>query len=74
MEMRGGNFDPEGAVSWEWFELQNVDADNVRIVWRGNGPPNGETYGGDSATCNDCHAGAKSNDFVWTTGFLLSSF
>jgi hypothetical protein len=74
MEKRGGNFDPEGAVNWEWFELHNVDADNVRIVWRGNGPPNGETYGGDPATCNDCHAGAKSNDFVWTTGFQLSSF
>jgi hypothetical protein len=74
MQKRGGGFDPGGAVDWEWFELQNLDADNVRIVWRGNGPPNGETYGGNPATCNDCHAGAKTNDFVWTMGFELSSF
>jgi len=74
MQKRGGGFDPGGAVDWEWFELQNIDADNVRIVWRGNGPPNGETYGGNPATCNDCHAGAKTNDFVWTMGFELSSF
>jgi Cytochrome P460 len=74
MEKRGGDFDQTGAVGWEWFELTNIDADNVLIVWRGNGPPNGETYGGNPATCNDCHIGAKDNDYVWTKGFTLSSF
>ena len=74
MVKRGGGFDPDGAVDWEWFELRNIDADNVLIVWRGNGPPSGEMYGGNPATCNDCHGRAKANDYVWTTGFQLSKF
>jgi hypothetical protein len=74
MEKRGADYDPTGAVGWEWFELQNLDDSHVTFVWRGLGPPNGETYGGNPATCNDCHAGAKANDYVYTLGFSLSSF
>lgn len=74
MVKRGDGFNSAGAVDWEWYELRNIDADNVLVVWFGNGPPSGEMYGGNPATCNDCHEGAKANDYVWTTGFQLSKF
>ena len=32
-------------------------------VWRGLGPPNGETYAG-GRECNDCHSAAAANDHV----------
>jgi Cytochrome P460 len=65
MVKRGGGYNSEGATGWEWFELKNIDEDNVDIVWRGVGPPAGEKYGGDpNGGCNGCHAAAKANDFV----------
>jgi hypothetical protein len=71
---RGGGYDSAGAVGWEWFELKNLDATNVEVVWRGVVPPAGEAYAPGSATCNDCHGNAKGNDYVWTTALSLSSF
>jgi hypothetical protein len=62
MVKRGGSYNTQGAANWEWFELAN-GADTT-IVWRGVGPPLGEQYGGNPATCNDCHRGSASNDFV----------
>jgi hypothetical protein len=59
---RGGGYNQGGARDWEWFELVE---NPVTIVWRGLGPPNGESYGGDPNACNTCHetCGAG-NDFV----------
>ena len=74
MVKRGCGYNASGAVDWEWYELRNIDADNVLIVWHGYGPMSGESYGGNPDTCNDCHKGAKANDYVWTTGFQLSQF
>jgi hypothetical protein len=74
MVKRGGDFNPTGAVGWEWFELKNIDEDSDAIVWRGVGPPAGERYGGDPATCNDCHAQAASNDCVWSSALQLAGF
>jgi hypothetical protein len=76
MVKRGGGFNSAGAVNWEWFELQNTDDPNlpVNILWSGFGPPSGESYGGNPATCNDCHEGAQANDYVWTQNLQLSSF
>jgi hypothetical protein len=74
MVKRGGGYDPDGAIGWEWFELRNVDASDVTILWRGLGPPAGEAYGTSVELCNDCHTGAQRNDFVWTEGLELSSF
>jgi hypothetical protein len=74
MVKRGGGFNADGAVGWEWFELKNVDDTNVQIIWRGVAPPAGESYAPGSVTCNDCHGAAKGNDFVWTTGLALSAF
>lgn len=75
MSRRGGNFNSSGARGWEWFELENVgDAnDNVKIVWRGFGPPLGEQYGGDpNSTCNTCHK--QCADSVCSSPLQLTNF
>lgn len=72
---RGGGFNT-GAPGWEWFELSNLDngKDEVKFVWRGFGPPNGETYGGDpNAGCNKCHTDCN-NDAVCAKALALSKF
>jgi hypothetical protein len=66
---RGGEFN--AGRNWEWFELQE---NPVVILWRGVGPPNGETYGGDpNGGCNSCHE-ACNNDYVCAPAMQLSSF
>jgi hypothetical protein len=74
MVKRGDGYNTDGAVGWEWFELKNLDDTNVEILWRGVAPPAGESYAPGSTTCNVCHAGARANDFVWSTALTLSSF
>ncbi len=55
---------PNGALNWEWYELQ-VDATNTAsILWKGTQPPAGMSYSGDPTACNTCHGGAKANDYV----------
>jgi hypothetical protein len=69
---RGGGYNLGGAMNWEWFELTE---NPVAIVWRGLGPPNGESYGGDPNACNTCHATCGAgNDFACTSTIRLSSF
>ncbi len=70
---RGGGFNAGGAANWEWFELQE---DPVAIVWRGLGPPAGDTYGGDpDGGCNACHMKCGSdNDFVCSPKLSLATF
>ena len=59
---RGGGYNRGGARDWEWFELVE---NPVTIVWRGLGPPNGESYGGDPNACNTCHKTCGTgHDFV----------
>ncbi len=73
---RGGGFNP-GALNWEWFELSEASGagSEVTITWRGYGPPNGDTYGGDPNTCNTCHTDCGgSNDFVCSPDLQLASF
>lgn len=66
MVKRGGEYNRSGAVDWEWFELEPVGG-AWAIAWRGIAPPSGSGYGDiEGGTCNDCHAGAKANDFVYT--------
>ncbi len=67
---RGGGFN--GGRNWEWFEIQE---NPIAIVWRGLGPPNGESYGGDPDGCNTCHAvcGAD-NDLRCARSLQLADF
>jgi hypothetical protein len=70
---RGGGFNTGGATNWEWFELTDAP---VTIVWRGVGPPIGDTYGGDpNGGCNACHARCgASNDYVCSPRLALGAF
>mgnify|MGYP001550112068 CR=1 FL=1 len=68
---RGGDFNGGGAKNWEWFELTE---NPVTIVWRGFGPPVGDTYGGDRNGCNSCHVTCGStNDYVCSAQLQLGS-
>jgi hypothetical protein len=74
MVKRGGDFNPTGAVNWEWYELKNNADGTVVVSWSGYGPPSGsaDIYGGDPAVCNDCHVKAAANDYVWSAALQLS--
>jgi len=68
---RGGGFNAGGAADWEWFELAEQP---VTIVWRGVGPPLGDTYGGDpNGGCNACHTKCAGNDYVCSAKLALGS-
>lgn len=67
---RGGGYN--GGRNWEWFEIRE---NPIAIVWRGLGPPNGESYGGDPDGCNTCHAACGAgNDLRCSPRLQLSSF
>jgi hypothetical protein len=72
---RGGDFNPTGAVNWEWYELKNNADGSVVISWQGYGPPSGsaDIYGGNPAVCNTCHVKAAANDYVWSAALQLSN-
>jgi hypothetical protein len=75
MVKRGGGYN-NGLPGWEWFELENIDdgTDRVKFVWHGFGPPDGESYGGDSTNgCNTCHFDCG-NDGVCAKELSLDSF
>lgn len=76
MAKRGGTYNSQGAVGWEWFELQDGSDGTALIVWRGITPPSGEGYGGDvvGGACNTCHGSHKDNDYVASAALLLASF
>ncbi len=63
MVKRGGNFNAEWAIGWEWLEITKKTG-AWQIVWRGNTPPDGAGYTDDGVSCNLCHAMARSNDWV----------
>lgn len=74
MARRGGGYNEDGAVGWEWFELALDDMGRPVIVWRGEDPPDGECYGClpgtesmiEPTSCNDCHVHAAAQDHVYT--------
>jgi hypothetical protein len=74
MVKRGGGYNADGALGWEWFELQNnADGSVKQILWRGFGPPMGTTYGGNPTACTSCHAGSESNDYVQSNALQLTA-
>ncbi|MBL8954061.1 MAG: hypothetical protein JNK82_25010 [Myxococcaceae bacterium] len=74
MAKRGGGYNAQGAVDWEWLELEGT-VEQPFIRWRGIGAPDGEGYGppGESS-CNLCHDGAAHNDFVRAAPLQLSEW
>ena len=75
MAKRGGDFNSAGAVDWEFFELVTDSSNNTSINWRGTAPPVGETYGNTTSTsCNGCHTGFKTADYVGGGAISLSQF
>jgi hypothetical protein len=55
---RGGTYNARGATGWEWFELRTPAEGTSGILWRGVGPPSGESYLGNvEGGCNACHVG-----------------
>lgn len=74
MAKRGGSYNSQGALGWEWFELQDGSAGATLIVWRGITPPSGEGYGDVvGGACNTCHGLHQDNDYVASAALLLSS-
>ncbi|HVV87437.1 MAG TPA: hypothetical protein VHE35_30555 [Kofleriaceae bacterium] len=69
---RGGDYNAAGAHDWEFFEL--TETPSVRYLWRGLGPPLGDTYGGDPNGCNSCHAQCAANDYICSPKLQLASF
>lgn len=67
---RGNGFNAAGAKGWEYFELQEAP---VKYIWRGLGPPLGDTYGGDPNGCNNCHVACESNDYICSPVLQLAS-
>jgi hypothetical protein len=66
MVKRGGGFNAQGALGWEYFDLAINDEDIPVIMWRGEKPPSDHGYenllGGSSdpaleVECNSCHVG-----------------
>ena len=78
MVKRGGAYNVQGAIGWEWFELTHGVTPAPVIQWRGITPPAGGAYadcpdvvGG---SCNTCHQAASDNDFVPSGVLALSRF
>lgn len=81
MVKRGGGFNADGASGWEWFEIAKADDGRIVLGWRGNAPPDGESYGCISGNCdevaidcNGCHAGSIGNDYVISRQLQLGDF
>jgi hypothetical protein len=68
MVKRGGDYNVDGALGWEWFDLAIDPEAGPFIAWRGEGSaadPGG--YVSVEATgCNGCHAVVASTDYVFT--------
>jgi hypothetical protein len=72
---RGGGFNADGAVNWEWFGLGEGSDGSVSINWRGIGPPVGGYGALPTSGCNECHqACGANNDFVCSPELQLASF
>lgn len=69
MAKRGGGYNPDGAVDWEFFDLHLEDDEQVAIAWRGTGD-DGVLYfdptTGDRLACNSCHAFGGELDYVFS--------
>jgi hypothetical protein len=71
---RGGTYNSRGATGWEWFELRSTGESTAGILWRGVGPPAGESYLGNvDGGCNACHRGGDDTSIL-LPALQLSNF
>lgn len=81
MVKRGGEYNPNGAYGWEYFDFTLNDEGVPRQNWRGETTPEGESYQvtvftasgtvvEDVPDCNTCHQSAN-NDAVNTPALNL---
>lgn len=70
---RGGAFNPQGAIGWEWFDLRIATSNAVTILWRGAQPPQDHGYeslpglgvtSAQDGDCNTCHRAAQATDYI----------
>lgn len=83
MVKRGGGYNGDGAVGWEWFDLEPGASGDPIIDWRGEEAPEGRGYEsslGDEDTdephtgdCNACHALGWDNDYVLAEPLTLET-
>lgn len=82
MVKRGGEYNPLGALGWEYFDLRLPPAGEPlvpSIVWHGEGPRNdpdgyATAAGGVLLGCNHCHGAVPENDCVIGAELQLESF
>ena len=76
MVKRGGGYNAEGAVGWEWLDLSLTDEGAPVITWRGEGsafdPGSYRGPSGETIPCNDCHGYALGRDHVFSRPLLES--
>jgi hypothetical protein len=72
MAKRDPQFNPDGALGWEWFEL-NAAGGPAQVMWRGATSPTTGVYAGSLVTCNTCHT-SGANDGVNTPELQLDTF
>jgi hypothetical protein len=74
MTKRGGDYNAEGALGWEWFDLALTPELLPVIKWRGEGSAADTggyvTVDGRVVSCNDCHAIIPATDYVFSRGAL----
>jgi hypothetical protein len=70
---RGGTFNAQQAIGWEWFELRIDPSGQVGFLWRGEKPPKDHGYeslpglgvtGSTETDCNTCHVQAAESEYV----------
>ena len=68
MVKRGGGFNADGAVGWEWFGLGRSEAGAPVVLWRGEEAPSDVGYNNGvelvEANCNACHAAGAEHDHL----------
>ena len=70
MVKRGGDFNPAGAVGWEYFELGFTEEREPVVLWRGEGDAQnpggyGRLLDGTPVGCNECHGVASAGDHAF---------
>jgi hypothetical protein len=65
MVKRGGGFNAQGAVGWEFFDIHMADDGVPVISWRGIGDTTDPCGYHDTMSCNACHGVIPSSDHVF---------